>query len=538
MEYTDKITIAILCKQKAHCLPYFLECIFNQTYPKNLISLYVRSNNNTDNTLEILKSWIDCHRDKYANIYEDYTDVPEPIQNLSPHEWTTERFIILGNIRNKSLEWAYQQNSHYFVVDCDNFIIPCTVEEMFKTRLGIVGPLLHSNSMYSNYHKNVDARGYYAGTHEYGILLNQTIKSCVSVEVIHCTYFVRWDILPEVTYIDDTSRHEYVIFSHSARKKNILQFLDTRQIYGRISMADTLNDLKAEPWFNSFFAEHLTLGSALLNSLISTPRICVISPQAGFGNRLRAMGSCIIMAIKHGYTPYYVWNDLGHARLNNLQNFTSYFEEIIPRATVENVPFINHVFTEWLPHENWYWCQSGGQNMWPACHTKTKIVNPFLNKEQNILIETSLQLDVSNEDLMRAYTQYFRPLPKYMDLLNSIPHIDVGISIRRGDLLIYFEEARQEKKDIVSWIINKFSGKTCVIFSDDWEFRQQIILEIQDHVNFYTLDVLQYSNWEIPFIEFLILSYKVNNVYGTPKSSFAEQAGLFGGKNHYGKILD
>jgi glycosyltransferase involved in cell wall biosynthesis len=65
----DKITIAILCKQKAHCLPLYLDCIDNQTYPKNLISIYIRSNNNTDNTLEILQAWANKHREEYDEIY-------------------------------------------------------------------------------------------------------------------------------------------------------------------------------------------------------------------------------------------------------------------------------------------------------------------------------------------------------------------------------------------------------------------------------------------------------------------------------------
>ena len=117
----EKITIAILAKQKGHSLPLFLKCISNQTYPKELISIYIRSNNNTDNTLEILQNWVVENRDKYDEIYEDYSDVDIRVQDLGQHEWTGPRFLVLGDIRNKSMEWAYQKKSHYFVCDCDNF---------------------------------------------------------------------------------------------------------------------------------------------------------------------------------------------------------------------------------------------------------------------------------------------------------------------------------------------------------------------------------------------------------------------------------
>jgi len=515
----DKITIAILCKQKAHCLPLYLDCIDNQTYPKNLISIYIRSNNNTDNTLEILQAWVNKHRDEYDEIYEDYEDVTQRVQDLSPHDWTPERFSVLGNIRQKSLEWAYKKGTNYFVIDCDNFIIPATLKELFETKLPIVGPLLTSKNAYSNFHEKADARGYFASTAGYYDLINRKIQACVSVDVIHCTYFIRWDILPEMHYLDETSRHEYVIFSDTARKRKILQFLDTRQNYGRTSFADTLEELKLEPWYYSFS------GDGLL----------VISPQAGFGNRIRALCSGIAIALRDKRKPYYVWEDASHDRLHNLQHFSAYFEEIVPLATPELVLSIDQVLTEWLPHEGWYWCQSGGQKKW-SCDNKVKTELIFNGSGKNVLLETSHRQDITDEQAIFVYTNYFKPLPRFMDILNRMPKIDVGISIRRGDLLNYFPEARQSMEDIVRWINEKFNGLTIIIFSDDHDFRDEVKDQLVG-IHLYEHDFSSYIDWEVPFIEFLILSYKVDRVYGTPSSSFAEEAGLFGGKRHYAKIL-
>ena len=56
--------------------------------------------------------------------------------------------------------------------------------------------------------------------------------------VVHCTYLVRADVIPELTYEDESDRHEYVVFSDSARKAGIPQYLDNRQVYGYITFGE------------------------------------------------------------------------------------------------------------------------------------------------------------------------------------------------------------------------------------------------------------------------------------------------------------
>jgi hypothetical protein len=50
----------ILAKQKEQVLEYWLEQNLDKiNYPKDKIILYFRTNNNTDNTLNIINKWID-----------------------------------------------------------------------------------------------------------------------------------------------------------------------------------------------------------------------------------------------------------------------------------------------------------------------------------------------------------------------------------------------------------------------------------------------------------------------------------------------
>jgi hypothetical protein len=53
-----------------------------------------------------------------------------------------------------------------------------------------------------------------------------------------------------MSYDDKSGRYEYVIFSDTARKKSIPQFLDTRDIYGYISFAENETQILAEPWLS------------------------------------------------------------------------------------------------------------------------------------------------------------------------------------------------------------------------------------------------------------------------------------------------
>ena len=75
----------------------------------------------------------------------------------------------------------------------------------------------------------------------------------IEVPVVHCTYFVKNEVLPSVVYDDNSGRYEYVIFSDSLRKAGIPQYIDNRLDYGLLTFCrnaeDFNNDLQI-PAFN------------------------------------------------------------------------------------------------------------------------------------------------------------------------------------------------------------------------------------------------------------------------------------------------
>lgn len=258
VQHQEFVTIAILAKDKAHTLPFYLQCIENQTWPKKKTYIYIRTNNNNDDTVRVLREWMDRVYNQYAYIYFDDSNVAQPVEQYKQHEWNGTRFKVLGKIRQDSVDWAREHNSHYFVADCDNFIVPNTIEQLVKSHAPIVAPLLRCNSQpcYANYHMAIDQNGYYDYSPHYFTVFDQAIKGLIVVPVVHCTYLVRHEFLHEISYDDESWRYEYVIFSDCARKKNITQYFDNRAIYGYISFAETQEEFDAErPIFDEMFTK-------------------------------------------------------------------------------------------------------------------------------------------------------------------------------------------------------------------------------------------------------------------------------------------
>jgi hypothetical protein len=263
------IVVAILAKNKEKELPLFLECLLNQTIDKGRISLYIRSNNNTDNTIHILKKWINKHEHKYNGVYDNYSDIDDSLKRLGNHEWNDLRFKILSKIRNDSIKYAMDMNMHYMVIDCDNYIKPTVIQDLLDANLPVVGPFLKLacttdeymedkdySKVYSNFHLHADENGYCkcGGKHTqlYNDVFERQIKGLIEVDVIHCTYFIRNEVLKYCNYEEDKYkikingndyRYEYVVFSDKLRKVGVKQYLDNREVKGFLTILNEGEDV-------------------------------------------------------------------------------------------------------------------------------------------------------------------------------------------------------------------------------------------------------------------------------------------------------
>ena len=264
------VFLALLVKQKEAVLPLFLESLNDWDYPKENIFIYIRTNNNTDNTKQLLEKWIEEYGDKYKGLIYNGEDVPEKVEKYDVHFWNGERFRVLGKIRQESMNQALLTDcEYYFVVDTDNFLFPETLKELVKLDLPIVAPFLryavalgenadtpveaakregHMSRYYSNYHDKVDDFGSIIPEDLYYKILNQEVRGLIECMCVHCTYLIKREYLSELNYLEQSDRWEYMVFSNSARDKGITQYIDNRTIYGVLTLSENIG--ASRWWFN------------------------------------------------------------------------------------------------------------------------------------------------------------------------------------------------------------------------------------------------------------------------------------------------
>jgi hypothetical protein len=230
------VLFAILARNKAHVLPWYLQCLDSLDYDKSLITVYINTNNNEDDTLAILEAWAAKNKALYKDIlFESHTVKELPSSN--PHDWKPVRFKVLGEIRNKSMRKAKECGcDYYFVVDCDNFIKPCTLKELVKRDKPIIAPMLRAipdpNDMYCNFFCDVSENGYYKAHPDYSEILYRHKVGTLKVPVVHCTYLIKSECIDKLTYVDNTDDYEFVIFSRSAREHDVGQYICNEHDFG------------------------------------------------------------------------------------------------------------------------------------------------------------------------------------------------------------------------------------------------------------------------------------------------------------------
>jgi len=242
------VFVAILAKQKESMLPSWLDSLSKWDYPKDRIILYVRSNNNTDKTVQILQDWVKDNAKWYRHVVEDYSDLSDNLEQYGVHEWNATRFKALGKIRERSVELAWQADADfYFVVDVDNFIKPDTLSKLVPLNLPVVAPFLKcvdvEQPAYSNLHLLANVNGYYLDDMRYYQVIRQEITGLIISDVVHCTYLIHKNYFEYIRYVDGSEDYEYVIFSRTLRQLGIPQYFDNREVYGYLSLRERVNEL-------------------------------------------------------------------------------------------------------------------------------------------------------------------------------------------------------------------------------------------------------------------------------------------------------
>lgn len=111
----NKFAVLISARNESAVIGHLLESINNQTYPSELVEVFVVADNCTDNTAEIARSF-------GANVYERFDKV-----NVG------KGYALNYVLRKIKKDFGRNAFDGYFVFDADNVLSPDYIEEMNKT---------------------------------------------------------------------------------------------------------------------------------------------------------------------------------------------------------------------------------------------------------------------------------------------------------------------------------------------------------------------------------------------------------------------
>jgi DNA polymerase I-like protein with 3'-5' exonuclease and polymerase domains len=97
---------AVLVKDGSKVLDLFFECLLAQDFPLEQVFLYIRTNDNSDDTDQKLQNFLYKHLNKFNGFYINNESVNSELKEYAIHEWNILRFEILGKIRQESINFA------------------------------------------------------------------------------------------------------------------------------------------------------------------------------------------------------------------------------------------------------------------------------------------------------------------------------------------------------------------------------------------------------------------------------------------------
>jgi hypothetical protein len=182
MNDVEAITIVIIFKNLSLGLNIFLDCIYEQTWPKEKTHLYILT--------EILHPDIEVWLEKFSKEYKHVNCDVDLIKSL-----------------RKPIDYAMNNKTHCFVVDNECIIIPKTIETCTQLHFPIFSPMIKKGP---SYHPDV---------------LSRTIKGYIKVLDVCCPYFLKYCALKSLTtsttvpkYLDNIEYYGYHLKSFSSKK--------------------------------------------------------------------------------------------------------------------------------------------------------------------------------------------------------------------------------------------------------------------------------------------------------------------------------
>ncbi|XP_052872719.1 glycosyltransferase 25 family member isoform X1 [Anopheles cruzii] len=187
------VMIAVLVRNKEHTLPYFFSYLEDLDYPKDRVSLWIRSDHNEDRSIDITKTWLKRCSSLYHSVDFKYrSEGGKRESEKSYTHWNEDRFADVIRLKEEALQTGRRIWADYiFFLDADVFLTNTkTLQALVDLKMPIVAPMLVSDALYSNFWCGMTADYYYQRTEDYKKILNYELTGQWPVPMVHSAVLI------------------------------------------------------------------------------------------------------------------------------------------------------------------------------------------------------------------------------------------------------------------------------------------------------------------------------------------------------------
>ncbi|TDH01961.1 hypothetical protein EPR50_G00168140 [Perca flavescens] len=240
------VVFAIIARNSAHSLPYYLGALERLNYPKDRISVWAATDHNADNTTAILKEWLTVMQKYYH--YVEWRPMEQPTSyagELGPKHWPNTRYEYVMKLKQAALNFARKRWADYILyADTDNILTnPETLNLMIAENKSAVAPMLDSQGAYSNYWCGITPQGYYRRTAEYFPTRHRHRLGCFAVPMIHSTMLLdlRKEGMKKLAFFPPHKDYSWpyddiIVFAFSCRAAEVQMYLCNKERYGYLNV--------------------------------------------------------------------------------------------------------------------------------------------------------------------------------------------------------------------------------------------------------------------------------------------------------------
>ncbi|KAM9307046.1 procollagen galactosyltransferase 2 [Pholidichthys leucotaenia] len=240
------VVIAIIARNQAHSLPFYLGALERLHYPRERLSIWAATDHNVDNTTAILKEWLTVMQQFYHHV--EWRPMEQPISyvgELGPKHWPNSRYEYVMKLKQGALNYARKRWADYILyLDTDNILTnPDTLNLLIAENKSVVAPMLDSPGAYSNFWCGITPQGYYRRTAEYFPTRHRQRVGCFAVPMVHSSVLLdlRKEGMRKLNFYPPHKDYSWpyddiIVFAFSCRAAEIQMYVCNKHRYGYLNV--------------------------------------------------------------------------------------------------------------------------------------------------------------------------------------------------------------------------------------------------------------------------------------------------------------